>query len=221
MLAILKGIYIVFDLPEGEAFFEMLRINIQTYGLPLSFVGAFLEGLFCIGWYFPGSSIIFLSVIFAGSAQYAALSVVVVTTALYLAYCCNYFLGKHGWHRLLVRFGMQNQLDDAERQLNRHGLRAIFFTFWNPGLASLVATAAGTLRYPFKRFALASFVALSIWNTFWGVLAYVVGEKIIEYVFSYTFILIMIGVWIVVRIIEIYVIGPEISPESTEITHTP
>lgn len=177
------------------AVINFLKGFILEYGLIVSFIGAFLEGLLLIGWYFPGSFIIFLSVILSGSPERAAVSVAVVTLAMYFAYVVNYILGRYGWYKVLARFGMQELITDAQKKIETHAPKAFFFSFWQPGLASFTSTAAGVLRLTWKSFFLYAGASLVFWNVFWGILAYTVGESIIETLFNPYAILAFIFVW--------------------------
>ncbi|MBL9123919.1 MAG: DedA family protein [Planctomycetaceae bacterium] len=80
-----------------------------------------------------------------------------------------YAIGYHFGHRILrqrlflgrsqaVRLQREEQ---AERLIQRHGLKALFIARFLVGLRSMVYLAAGIMRMPFRRFILVDFVSAS------------------------------------------------------------
>ncbi len=188
-----------FGLPPEE---ELLRIAgeyFDRYGLWILLLSSVIEGTVLVGWYYPGSLVIFLGVILAGSEIPRVVEAVgTISVGLYAAYIINFFLGKYGWYKLLLKFGLRDALDDAKERVHKHGLTAIFISYWQPNLAALVATSAGILDFSFKKFALYSAAAVIVWNTFWGVLVYFIGERALSLI-GLRFVLLVIFVWIIYR----------------------
>jgi membrane protein DedA with SNARE-associated domain len=208
VLAVLYGVRYALEwvgLPaDNDILIAYLKDWIQVYGFSVSIIGAFLEGLLLVGWYFPGSFIIFLTVILAGSIPNTIVAVLVVSLGMYSAYIVNFLLGKYGWHTLLSRFGLDAAIDDAKQRLEKYGTRAIFFSFWNPGLASFTATAAGVIRYSFVRFLIEAALAILVWNTFWGIIAYNIGEQVLKMLFNWYFIGAILFGWALLKIYELW-----------------
>lgn len=189
-----------FALPPQEQVIEIARFYFDKYGLAILLVSALVEGTVLVGWYYPGSLIIFLGVILAGKdIQKVVAAVSVITIGLFFAYIVNFLLGKYGWYRLLLKFGLRDALEDAKNRVSKHGLIAIFMSYWQPNLAALVATSAGILDFSFVKFFLYSFIATSLWNTFWGVLVYFIGEGALSLV-GLRFLFLAIFAWIIYRI---------------------
>ncbi len=188
-----------FDLPPREVLIEWLRGLIVQYGYIIVFIGAFVESLLVVGWYFPGSLIIFISVIFAPTPAAAAVSVAVVMMALWCGYTLNYFLGRYGWYRVLVAFGIKQYIDEAKSKLTKYGIFAVFTSYWSPGLAAFISTAAGVMQYPTIAFLSYSLAAVVVWNTFWGLLVYHIGERALSMFLSWPFMIFVIVLWVGVR----------------------
>jgi membrane protein DedA with SNARE-associated domain len=203
VLAVFMVFYVAwrfFGLPPEEELIQIASGYFDRYGLWLLLASSIVEGLVLVGWYYPGSLVIFLGVILAGpDVSKVVLAVGTISIGLLISYIGNFFLGKHGWYKLLLKFGLKEALDDAKHRVKQHGLLAIFMSYWQPNLAALVATSAGILDFSFKKFLLYSIPAVMIWNTFWGVLVYVVGEKALDFV-GIRFVLLIIFAWIVYRI---------------------
>ncbi len=191
----------IFNLPSQGELIEIARSYFARYGLVTVFVSSILEGMLFAGWYYPGSLVIFLGVIFAGKNIFdVAVVVALVTTGLYLAYIFDYILGKYGWYRLFLRIGFQGTIDSAQERLSKYGAGAIGLTYWHPNFAGLTATAAGILRFPLKKFLIFSLAAAIFWDAFWGTLVYLLGEAALS-LMGVRFALILLGIWIFWRLI--------------------
>ena len=168
---------------------------LASYGLLILFVGAFLESVLLLGFYFPGSVLIFLGVGLAPSALDAVIAVLVVDIAMLTGQSFNYFLGRYGWYKLLVKFGMAGGIENAKLKMEHNDVRYIAYTFWNAGLASFTSTAAGILQIGYKRFITLAIIAIAFWNTLWGILVYSLGEKALTLV-EFRTVLFFIFLWV-------------------------
>ncbi|MDB5254506.1 MAG: hypothetical protein JWL80_572 [Parcubacteria group bacterium] len=111
----------IFHLPPIEELTPMIKGIFDTYGLPVLFFSALLEGMLLIGNYFPGVFVIFIGVIASDTPYEAVLVITVATVALIISHGVNYFLGKHGWYRLLVKFGMTNAVEGGPGEIAEKG----------------------------------------------------------------------------------------------------
>jgi membrane protein DedA with SNARE-associated domain len=212
--AILMGIYLsmyivwkVLGLPSNDQFLVIVKEWFGKYGLWIVFVGALIEGFLLLGQYFPGGFIIFLGVISAGKDISGAVWVVfIVCVAFFIAYTLNYLLGKYGWYKLLIKFGLGQSIEKSKDKLAKQGLNVIFFSYWEPNLASLTATAAGILQISLVKFSLYSAVGIILWNMFWGILVYTLGESALKIV-GLKYIPIVFVVWVSVLIVKKYLLN--------------
>ena len=205
----LLGIYLflaliwkIFHLPTDQALYEILKGYFGAYGLWLVFFGAIIEGFLLLGQYFPGGLIIFLGVITAGNDLKRVVFVVsIVCFSFLIAYSLNYLVGKYGWYKLLVKFGLKDSLEEAKRKLIKHEFNAIFLSYWEPNLASITATAAGILFIPFKRFFFFSVISVIFWNTFWGTLVHSLGQDAIK-IMGIKYVLVIFSFWILILLLK-------------------
>jgi len=172
-------IWKVFELPPAEVIIKQINVLFDSYGLIIFFISAFIEGILFVGGYFPGVFIIFVSVISASSFPEALLRISISTIGLTFAHMTNYALGKYGWYRLLLKFGLKGPIEDAKIKILKRGSIAIFASYWLPSVATLTDTAAGILHMPFKKFIYSSVAASIFWNLLVGLIVYFVGEKIL------------------------------------------
>lgn len=197
----------VFDLPSDDQMILIVKNYFNNYGIYVVFVGALIEGFFIVGQYFPGGFIIFLGVISSVGDISRAVAVVSVTSfAFFIAYTLNYFVGKYGWYKILERFGFGHSLEVAKNKLEKQGLNAVIFGYWEPNLASIIATAAGILKISFQKFSFYSLFGVIIWNIFWGVLVYTLGDNALK-IIGIKYVLIIFGVWILVLLLKKFISG--------------
>ncbi len=193
----------ILNLPKDDELIEIIRNWFNQYGLWIVLVSAIIEGVLLVGWYYPGSLVIFLGVIFAGKdIPQVIITISFVTIGLLVAYILNYAIGRYGWYKLLLKFGIKAPVENAKRRLTKYGLKGIYGSYWQPNLAALTSTAAGILHFPFKKFLKYSLIATIIWNVFWGSLVYFLGESALNLVANIYIVFIGIGVWIAIRLIR-------------------
>ncbi len=197
-------IWKIFNFPSDQQLIKITTDYFNRYGLLVVFISALIEGFLLLGQYFPGSFIIFLGVISAGKDVFKASEVVaIVSLAFFISYTLNYWVGKYGWYKLLVKFGLKKSLEDAQGKITKQGMNAIFFSYWEPNLASLTATAAGILQAPLAKFSLYSLIGVVIWNIFWGTLVYSLGSFALQ-ITGLKYILIIFVIWAVTLIMRDY-----------------
>jgi membrane protein DedA with SNARE-associated domain len=200
----LKVVWWLLGLPHDDDLIAIVRGFFDTYGLAALFIGALIEGMLVLGFYFPGGLVIFLSVVIAGKdIPRVATVVALVSAAFTIGLSIDYFLGKYGWHRVLLKFGFRQEMEKAERRLERRGLLAILFTYWDVNLASFTATAAGVLRYPWWRFVAYSAIFITLWNSVWAAMIYFIGTTALRFVTGrggYAFA--VIGIWVAVIVVH-------------------
>lgn len=197
-------IWNLLNLPKGDELISIIKEYFNKYGILVVFISALIEGFLFIGQYFPGGTIVFLGVISTGNDIHRALGVVLtVSLAFFIAYTLNFLVGKYGWHKLLVKLGFRQSIENAKQKLIKQGLNAVIFSYWEPNIASITATAAGILQFPFKKFELFSVIGILIWNTFWGVLVFLLGAAALKLV-GLKYILIIFSAWIVIILFKAY-----------------
>ena len=207
-------IWKIFNLPQGGELLPIIRRYFESFGLIVIFVSALIEGFLILGQYFPGGFIIFLGVISAGNNIPLVIGVVlVVSIAFFISYTLNYLVGKYGWYRLFLKFGLKNSLEKAKKNLDKQGLNAVLTSYWEPNLASIIATAAGILQFPLKKFSLYSALGILIWNAFWGAFVFVLGDAALKLAGT-KYILIIFFVWVSIILIKEFIVRRRIANQS-------
>jgi membrane protein DedA with SNARE-associated domain len=200
----LYAIWLILDLPPEATLVPLAKDYFSRYGLITVLIGAVLEGLLLIGWYFPGTIVIVVALLLAGNDPLQVAQIgVAAAIGLCVAYGVNFFAGKHGWYRMFVAFGLREGLERAKERLSKFGLSAIFTTYWQFNLASLISTAAGILQFSFGQFFLVSTIAAFAWMTFWCTLIFLFGQAAIALV-SLRVMIVAVSIWIFVRLLFAY-----------------
>jgi len=166
------------------------------HGYMLVFVGALAEGVLMLNWYLPGSVVIVMGTVFAAEAGYNVVAIVgLIILGFFITTLINYALGKYGWYKLLLKFGMGETLEKAKLRLEKHGPKIILGTYFHPNIGAFTATSAGVLKIPFQQFLMYSVISLIIWNIFWGMLVVFIGPDIIK-LLTYQVLMLILGLWI-------------------------
>jgi membrane protein DedA with SNARE-associated domain len=189
------------DLPPEAELIIIIRGWLETYGTVMVLVGSLLESLLLVGLYFPGSLVIFLSVGLATSPLHALTQVIAVSVGMFTGYLTNYYIGRYGLYKLVLRFGLRENLTTATTKLEQGATRYVFYTYWNPGLAAFTATAAGITGLPLRRFLMLSIGGIVVWNTFWGLLVYGLGEHATNLI-SFSVIIKLLLAWIAFELVR-------------------
>jgi len=201
IFALLYAVWMALDLPPEQTIMAIAKDYLDRYGVVIVLVCAYLEALLVIGWYFPGTLVIIFAMIVAVADPLRYVEV--AATAGFGLFCgqvTNFFAGKYGWYRLLLAFGLREPLENAKRRLTKYGLSAIFTTFWQANLASLISTAAGILQFSERRFIVLAFIAQTLWFTFWATLIFVLGPAALALA-GFRMILFLILIWVAARLI--------------------
>lgn len=176
----LRLLWSLFTLPSAPELADEVAGWLTKYGLPILFLCAMAEGMLLVGGYFPGVFVIAVSVLVARNWYEAAIAIAVGSAGLMTAHVINYQLGRHGWYRILARFGLTGAIKDAKERLEKRGPVAVFTTYWAPSIAAMTDTAAGIMKIPFWKFFLYALLASTFWNILAGTIMYQLGDRALE-----------------------------------------
>jgi membrane-associated protein len=197
MLLLLILVFQLFDLPTYSEIVAEAKNLFAEYGYWVIFMAAIAEGLLLANWYLPGSVVVVMGAILAmESGQSPVWAVLVIILGFFLTTLFNYFLGRYGWYKLLLKFGLKEHLDKASNRLEKHGPKVILASYFHPNVGAFTATGAGILKLNFWTFLFYSVIALFFWNAFWGTVVVLWGPSILD-IITYQNLLIVLGVWIV------------------------
>lgn len=155
---------------------------VQQYGYIAVFV---IVGLESLGVPLPGETTLITAAIYAGATHNLDIVGVIVAAGAGAIVGDNfgYLIGREGGYRLLIRFGPYIRLDQAKVKVARYlflryGGAVVFFGRFVSILRTYAAFLAGTTRMPWPRFLVFNASGGILWATFYGTLAYVLGNQI-------------------------------------------
>ncbi len=191
------------NLPPEEELIPIIRSYFDIYGIWLVFLAAVIESALVLGVYAPGGLVIFLGVIFSiGSPVRAVMVVASVILGFMIGFSFDYILGKYGWYRFFMHFGMGKTIERTKVRVEKYGFSTAWIGYHHPDFGSFIATTCGILGYSYRRFLLLTFPPVAVWCVFWGVLAYVLGDEALK-LMGYKTLVVILLVWIVARIVEV------------------
>lgn len=148
---------------------------LDRYGYFAVFAAIYMEG---VGIPAPGVTLL-VAADLAASRGAMALPLV-VATALAAALCgfnSGYWLGRAGGHGLLrLSHVNEEHFERLHRLFARWGAAVVVVAPFIDGLRQLNGYAAGLGRMPWRRFALADLIGVTLWVVLWSVLAYETGR---------------------------------------------
>lgn len=194
-----------YSLPDESQIIDLVNGFFTKYGLIVILLASIVESLLLIGNYFPGSLVIFLGVASSiGDVNRAIKTVALTIIGMLIGYSINYFLGKYGWYKVLIKFGLQEAFTSFKNKINKMDAENSLFKkvlviggfYIIPGSGSILSTSFGILNYNYGKFVSYAIFLVTFWNILWGILVYHFGMKIFEILSSYVAgIVLIIGVF--------------------------
>lgn len=167
------------------AHFGGLESLIHEYGYAAIAGGILLENF---GLPTPGELLLISGAVAAASgALNIAMLLLLAWIGAVLGYSIGWAIGRYGGHRLIVRYGARigitaMRLDRVEAAFNRYGDYVVVFARFVVLLRQLTGIAAGTLEMRWTRFLLLNALGAALWILWWGLAAYFLGGRVLEFV---------------------------------------
>ncbi len=139
----------ILPIPDFPTILLYLRGMLTDYGLWAIGAAYFIEGLFLISFYWPGSFVLFLAVAAASGSIPLLLKIwIVVNLAGFAALASNAAIGRYGLHNLLLRlFGSELYLR-ATRVAERRGTLALIILGFHVNWLAMAVVYFASLRKP-------------------------------------------------------------------------
>lgn len=181
-------------IPDTSKMILMAEQIYGTYGYLLIFLAALVEGTFIIGLYLPGSFIVFLGVSLARMGITSFPPVIFFgTLGFSFGYSINYLLGRFGWYRIIEGIGFEKKITETKDKLEHHYNKALFWGYIMPSTGSMLSTASGILKVPFREFIFKTITIQFFWSFVLGGLAYIFGMTFIRMFLVYFGLIALLG----------------------------
>jgi membrane-associated protein len=157
--------------------FTQLVADSSEWAYAIVFVFAFLDAIVPI---VPSeTAVVTAGVVAANGDLNLMLIVAAAATGAFLGDNCAYLIGRTFGHRATERFSGekgQRRFKWAEEQLDERGGELIAVARFIPGGRTAVTLSAGTLGYPWRRFAVFDAMAALAWALYSSLLGYYGGK---------------------------------------------
>ena len=178
-LIIFSAVYQIFNFPSPDELFVMIQNWFNIYGLKFLFIVAFIEGIFIVGMYFPGSFAIALAVLTLGKTPLDLFSIGLVSYfAFFIANVCNYFLGKYGYYKFLLIVGKKNTIQKMHNTMSRHGNMTFFLTGFFPNFLAITTVYAGISNLKITKVLIYLALSLLFWISIWTIFASIIINRV-------------------------------------------
>lgn len=192
-------------LPSGDELLNDFGGVYKQYGYYIVFISALIEATVLINLFVPGLTAIILGLLFAraGHTEFVTIMVLIIIGAN-IGYQLDYQLGRLGVGRLFAKFGYENFLKAAKKQLQRFGKRGLVLGYIHANLGALMSFTTGATNFPWFKFTTISVLATFVWTTLWGLLIYSLGNIFLMLIsrYSYLIILFVIAAMVLIRMMK-------------------
>jgi membrane protein DedA with SNARE-associated domain len=163
-LIVVGFLWIPIGLPAPDETVAIATNLFEKYGMIVLLIGAFVEGIFMVNLYFPGSFLILLAILVSSRTlpELAAITAI-AWVAFSLASALNYFLGRYGFYKLLLFLGSPKLVEDMRAWMNKRGRWAILLSAFHPNFLAISVVSMGVAREGFFKSMFWSMVSLLFW----------------------------------------------------------
>lgn len=179
VFSLLMIVWGLLELPPADEVYSTLIALYRKHGLVIVAVAALIEGLVMINVYLPGSAVVLVAVAASrGDPLFGVAIVATASAAFLLAAQVNYALGYYGFHTLVARFGGNRWLETTGAWYRTHGALVLLPSYVHPSVGSFMSVTCGIVRLRWRRFLPLVALAIVLWNSFWGTLAYLLADPV-------------------------------------------
>lgn len=178
-LIIFLFFYKLFNLPSPKELITLIVQWFNQYGLLLLFIAAFLEGVFIIGMYFPGSLAVALAVYSLGKTPLDLIYIGGISFLSFLiANTLNYYLGKFGYYKILLLLGQKKEVDKLKSSITKNAFKIFFLTGFFPNFIAITSVSAGISNLKFPKAISCMIASLMFWVSIWTIVGSLIVKKI-------------------------------------------
>lgn len=165
--------------PPPSEMAEIAKGFYSEYGIATLLVTAFIEGVFMVNVYFPGSFVILLAV-FLSTKAFDELSVIAFVSwaGFVAAGQLNYWMGRAGFYKALLKLGKRDSVLKMQEWMDKRGLMALFVAAIHPNFLAISQVCMGISNEGYKRNLLYSAGSLLFWVPIWTVVSALLLKQI-------------------------------------------
>ncbi|GAB3254472.1 DedA family protein [Arthrobacter pigmenti] len=153
--------------------------------LAVVFIASIVEAAFGLGALLPGETVLVLAAVALAPSPLLMLAVLAAAAGAFIGDHIGFLIGRKLGARMagtaVVRRIGTDRWDAATEFVKRRGFWLIVIARLLPGVRTLVAAAAGASDMRYRRFALATGTAASIWSVLWVMGGAALGSAFLEF----------------------------------------
>ena len=163
-------------MPSAAEVLSFVEYLINSWGIFIVPIGAFLENSVILSFIFPGVTVIFLSGFVARTTDVSLVFIIILATiGSFLGDNFDYFLGRRAGKILEVKPLFAKPVAKVEPLVMHHGIWAIFAGRFSGWSRAWVALACGIVKFSYLKFAVVSAISALTWTTVWIIGGYLLG----------------------------------------------
>jgi membrane protein DedA with SNARE-associated domain len=198
-----RAVWGYFDLPSMAMLVDILQDLFLQYGLIIVFVAAFLESLFLIGNYFPGTIILAFSIATTShSLYYAVVMSLIIAIAMLCGYSLDYILGRYAGEKIIKKFNLEKEIDNYKVKIEENSIWSFFTLYVLPGFGSLFSVSAGAMNISYKKYMSFLVPTVLFWNVVWVIGGFIFGEQLLSLIKSGYFGFMILTIFIIYFIVS-------------------
>ena len=161
-------LYRALGLPTPSEVVDLASRLYSDYGVAVILAASFIEGLFVISFYFPGSAVLLLAVLLSdGDLNTLGAFGLLAWIGTSLAGIVNYYLGKLGYYSLLEKFGYASRVDKMRSKMKVRPYLTWWSAGFHPTVLSVAFVCAGIARLGLLSTLAKGVATIAFWITVW------------------------------------------------------
>lgn len=190
-------------LPNSVELAEIAEKLFAQYGIIILFIGAFIEGIFMVNLYFPGSFVILLAILVSDrSVEALSLIALVVWIGFALSAALNYYLGRYGFYKVLLYLGSPKVITRMRSWLDKKGKLAVLLAAIHPNFLAISLVCMGIAREGLVKSMQLALGGLLFWVPILTILTAIILPEPSESYAFYWYLVVIFFVWGIILVIK-------------------
>lgn len=165
-------------MPSSSDIIVFFQNYYEIWGYKIVFIGALLENVFPIGYFVPGSTLLWLGSFYSHDGGLSFLSVLKAgIIGSFLGHNIDYIMGRTGWYRIFKRFIAEENFKKARRYFVRGRIFEAIIVYFIGYTRSLLIISIGVLKIDYLKFGAFALLTATLWNIGFGLFGYFIGGQ--------------------------------------------
>lgn len=137
-----------------------------------------MENIFPVGYFVPGSTILWLGSFYSHDGGLSFLSVIKAgLIGSFLGHNVDYIMGRTGWYLIFKRFISEENFKKGQKYFVRGRIFEVMIVYFIGYTRSLLIISIGVLKIDYLKFAVFALITATLWNMGFGLFGYFIGGQ--------------------------------------------